>query len=87
MHPEANVTGDRARALADAWRMADNRGGIPHMYEVGQDGEGLVVLGDVLITGSLAWEALGLPQPAESGAYVLHAVMLAAKFALGRWMT
>ena len=55
---EANVTGDPARALANAWRMADTRGGIRHVYEVGDVGEGLVVLGD-LPWGSIAWEALG----------------------------
>jgi hypothetical protein len=60
VQPDPNVTGDPARALADAWRMADTRGGIPHVYEVGQDGDELVVLGDVVITGGLAWDALGI---------------------------
>ena len=36
VHPDANVTGESARALADAWQMADTRGGIPHVYEVGK---------------------------------------------------
>jgi hypothetical protein len=48
---------------ADAWRMAGTRGGIPHLYEVGHDVDGLVVLGDVLITGGLAWETLSITGP------------------------
>ena len=59
MHPEANVTGESAKTLADAWQMAETRGRSPHVDEVGNDGEGLVVLGDLLITLSLAWDALG----------------------------
>jgi hypothetical protein len=56
---EANVTVDPAGALADAWRIADARGGIPHVYAVAHDGQTLVVVSDVLITGRLAEEALG----------------------------
>jgi hypothetical protein len=40
--------------------MADAHGGIPHVYELGRDREGLVVVGDVLVTGRLAEEALGI---------------------------
>jgi hypothetical protein len=57
---EANVTGDPAAALADAGQMTDTRGGIPHVCDVGHEGEGLVVLGDVLVTGGLASEASGI---------------------------
>jgi hypothetical protein len=60
VHPEANATGELAKALADAWQMAETRGGIPHVDEVGNDGEGLVVLGDLLTTGRLAWDALAI---------------------------
>jgi len=34
-------TGKPAGALADAWTMVETCGGIPHVYEVGNDGEGL----------------------------------------------
>ena len=57
---EANVTGDPAAALADARQMTDTRGGIPHVYDVGHDGEGLVILVGVLVTGGLASEASGI---------------------------
>jgi hypothetical protein len=57
---EANVTGDPAKALADAWRMANAFGGIPHLYAVADDGQKLVVVSEVLINGRLAEEALGI---------------------------
>jgi hypothetical protein len=63
VQPDANVTADTASAIAAAWRMADTRGGIPHVYEVGNHGGGLVVPDDVLISGSLAWDALNIADP------------------------
>ena len=57
---DADVSGDPAMALADAWALADSRGGIPHIYELGCDGEGFIVVGDVLVTGRLAQQALAI---------------------------
>lgn len=52
--------GDPAAAQADAGQMTDARGGIRHKCDVGHEGEGLVVLGDVLVTGGLASAASGI---------------------------
>jgi hypothetical protein len=40
--------------------MADTRGGVPRLYEAGRDVGELAVLGELLITGRLAWKALGI---------------------------
>jgi hypothetical protein len=54
-----DVTIDAAQALADAWRAAESgEAGVPHVYELsGLDGKRLVVVGDVVINGNLAWRA------------------------------
>jgi len=53
------VTIDAAQALADAWRAAESgESGVPHVYELNWlADESLVVVGDVLINGDLAWRA------------------------------
>jgi hypothetical protein len=57
---QAGVATDPAQALADAWRAAETGGpGVPHVYELsGPDGKPLIVIGDVLIDGTLAWRAM-----------------------------
>jgi hypothetical protein len=47
--------------------MAHARGGIRHIYALEADLDGLLVVGDVLITGRLAEEALGLGPAADAG--------------------
>jgi hypothetical protein len=63
VNPSAGRPGakiDPAEALSDAWGAADSDGsGVPHVYEVGWlDGRRLVVMGDVVLNGTLAWRAL-----------------------------
>jgi hypothetical protein len=65
--PDADVTGTAASALVNAWQMADVQGGIPHIYALEPDLEGLLVVGDVLVTGRLAEEALSLGPAGDDG--------------------
>jgi hypothetical protein len=51
---------DPAEALARACREADVSPGVPHVYRVAERDGALVITGDVVISGQLAWQALEL---------------------------
>jgi hypothetical protein len=54
------VAADPAQALANAWRLAGvgNRRGTPHVYELTEDQQGLVVIADMAIGADLAGRAI-----------------------------
>jgi hypothetical protein len=54
------VTADPALALANAWRLAGagNRLGTPHVYELTDDSQALVVVAEMAVTAELAGRAM-----------------------------
>jgi hypothetical protein len=63
------VTADPAQALANAWRLAGpgSRLGTPHVYQLTEDRQGLVVVADVAMTADLAGRAITLTRITDTG--------------------